>query len=104
MTAAARKKHVDVTMLLLQQGIGFNQVHDWYCFNSMNSCSRIALYKFAQALPQQHEQLIAFHLCHVVTQKFAAVSPSSLKVFNLRWPDLVRERIEMFLLPSLIAR
>jgi hypothetical protein len=65
----------------------------------MNVAGRIALYKYAVLLPQQHQPLLDFHMCLKNTQN-ALVATSPLRVFSRTWPQLVAFKIESFLLPT----
>jgi hypothetical protein len=84
---------------LLQHGIGHNNINEWFHVGKPSASGRIALYKYAVLLPQQHQPLIDFHLCLLNTQN-ALVPTSSLKAFSRIWPQLVAFKIESFLLPT----
>ena len=90
-------------MLFLQQGIGLNQVDEWFNINSVWGSSRLSLYKHARALPEQHQPLLDFHLCRASTQH-ATAPASALKVFTHKWPRRVGITLETMLLPSVKAR
>ena len=67
--------------------------------NKIKVSGRIALYKYALLLPQQHQPLLDFHAC-VLNSQHALVPASALKVFKTIWPPLVAFTIESFLLPT----
>jgi ankyrin repeat protein len=94
---AVNSSHIDTVIQLLQHGIGHTIV--WFCINKIKPSGRIALYKYALLLPQQHQPLLDFHSC-LLSAKNALVPTSALKVFKTIWPPLVAFTIESFLLPS----
>jgi len=67
--------------------------------NKIKPSGRIALYKYALLLPQQHQPLLDFHSC-LLSAKNALVPTSALKVFKTIWPPLIGFTIESFLLPT----
>jgi hypothetical protein len=84
---------------LFQRGIGHNNINEWFHVDNAKAAGRIALYKYAVLLPQQHQPLLDFHSCLLNTQN-ALVPTSSLKAFSRIWPQLVAFKIESFLLPT----
>jgi len=97
--AALSKSHIDIVIQLLQHDIGHNNINKWFSINKTKPSGRIALYKYALLLPQQHQPLLDFHSC-VLSAKNALVPTSALKVFKTIWPPLIGFKIEMFLLPT----
>ena len=96
---ALNQSHIDIVMQLFQHGIGHNNINEWFRINKCKISGRIALYKYALLLPQQHQPLLAFHSC-VLSAKNALVPTSALKVFKTIWPPLIGFTIESFLLPT----
>ena len=96
---AVSNGRIDIVILLLQRGIGHNNINEWFHVNKPDVTGRIALYKYAVSLPQQHQPLLDFHLCLLNTQN-ALVPTSPLKAFSRIWPQLVAFKIESFLLPT----
>ena len=99
---ATQNANIEMIMVFLQEGVGHNQVDEWFDIEVTVS-ARIALYKHVLILPIQHQALLNFHLCRVSTQN-TPTPTSALKVFNVRWPKLIEAKIESFLLPSVKAR
>jgi hypothetical protein len=97
--AALSKSHIDIVIQLLQHDIGHNNINKWFSINKTKASGRIALYKYALLLPQQHQPLLDFHSC-VLSAKNALVPTSALKVFKTIWPPLIGFTIESFLLPT----
>jgi ankyrin repeat protein len=92
--------HMDIAIQLFERDdIGHNNPNEWFCINKIKCSGRIALYKYALLLPQQHQPLLDFHLC-VLSSKNALVPTSALKVFKTIWPPLIGFTIESFLLPT----
>jgi len=78
--------------------------NEWFHINKFDFPSgRIALYKHALLLPQQHQPLLDFHLC-LLSSKNALIPTSALAAFNVTWPPLIGFTIESFLLPNKQAR
>jgi hypothetical protein len=98
MTALSESR-IDIAIQFLQRGIGHNNINEWFRINKCKTSGRIALYKYALLLPQQHQPLLDFHLC-VLSAKNALVPTSALKVFKTIWPPLIGFTIESFLLPT----
>jgi len=98
-TSAVANRHTAIVILLLQRGIGHNNINEWFHFDNLKAAGRIALYKYAVLLSPQHQPLLDFHLCLLNTQN-ALVPTSSLKAFSRIWPQLVAFKIESFLLPT----
>jgi hypothetical protein len=96
---AVSNSHIGIVIQLLQHGNGHNSINEWFSINKSKPSGRIALYKYAVLLPQQHQPLLDFHLCLLNTQN-AFVPTSSLKAFSRIWPQLVAFKIESFLLPT----
>jgi ankyrin repeat protein len=96
---ATFQSHTDIVIRFLQHGIGHNNTNEWFCINKIKPSGRIALYKYALLLPQQHQPLLDFHSC-VLSAKNALVPTSALKVFKTIWPPLIGFTIESFLLPT----
>ena len=97
---AVNNGHTAIVVLCLQVVIGHNNIDEWFSVDSVpRTTGRIALYKYAVLLPQQHQPLLNFHLCLLSTQN-AIVPISSLKAFNRTWPQTVAFKIESFLLPT----
>jgi len=96
---ALSKSHIDITIQLFQHGISHNNINEWFHINKIKPSGRIALYKYALLLPQQHQPLLDFHAC-LLSSKNALVPTSSLKVFNTIWTQLIGFKIESFLLPN----
>jgi ankyrin repeat protein len=96
---AVSNSHIGIVMQLLQHGNGHNSINEWFSINKSKPSGRIALYKYAVLLPQQHQPLLDFHLCLLNTQN-GFVPTSSLKAFSRIWPQLVAFKIESFLLPT----
>jgi len=97
--SAVSNIHTALVILLLQRGIGHNNINEWFHVDKPNVAGRIALYKYATLLPQQHQPLLDFHSCLLNTHN-SLVPTSSLKAFSRIWPQLVAFKIESFLLPN----
>jgi ankyrin repeat protein len=96
---AVSNRHLDIVVQLLQHGVGHNSINEWFSINKTKPSGRIALYKYALLLPQQHQPLLDFHSC-VLSSTNALVPTSALKVFKTIWPPLIGFTIESFLLPT----
>jgi hypothetical protein len=96
---ALNHNHIAIIVQFLQHGIGHNNLNEWFHMNKIKPSGRIALYKYALLLPQQHQPLLDFHSC-VLSAKNALVPTSALKVFKTIWPPLIGFTIESFLLPT----
>ena len=97
--SAVSQSHTALVILLLQRGIGHNNINEWFHVDKPVVAGRIALYKYAVLLPQQHQPLLDFHLCLLNTQN-ALIPTSPLNAFSRIWPQLVAFKIESFLLPT----
>jgi ankyrin repeat protein len=99
---ACGEGHIDIVIQFLQHGFGHNNIIEWFGINKIDPSGRIALYKYALPLPQQHQPLLDFHLCvlNVQHSQNALAPTSALKVFKTIWPPLIGFTVESFLLPT----
>ena len=73
---------IDIVILLLQLGIGHNNINEWLHVDKPEVAGRIALYKYAVSLPQQHQPLLDFHLCLLSSFRVVGHEENKLDLFE----------------------
>jgi hypothetical protein len=89
---------IGIILSLVLLGHGACNMNVWFNTN-IDSFSRMQLVKHVHSFKKQHGQFQAFQACLKSAQS-ELVPESSLSIFRLRWPSLVNETVESFLVPT----